>query len=1179
MRKTPINKITTILCFLCYIGLANAQIDSLALQKEMATMSSEELIEKIKETYAQENYLLSLRYAQQALKVTRQQYGEQDEKYLEGLADIAEIWRKLDNYPKALALLEEVYEKAATFLDIEHPDYVEYQVALGNMYRRMGRYKEATTLYLKGLDLIDDTHKLYTAYAGNLLVIYRKLGQYQKAIPLYQKVLTIVAQTKGKTHKRYGLYLNNLALVYQELGQYEEAITLYKQALDITEQAEGKESTNYAKWLGNLGLVHQNMGAYEYSITLIQQALDIIENKVGKTHSAYVRRAGNLAFSYKQMGQYQKAVQLYESSLNGIANKLGKQHPSYANLLSNLGSVYREMGYYEKAEPLFKTSLEILQNTLGKQHSAYAKGLTNLAGFYYDIGVYDKALPLFLRTLTISEKSDGETHPNYGIKLNNLAALYRKIGQWEQATIYQQAALDNVLLNFGKEHPTYTNRLINLAAIYSQSNKLEEATILLEEALTINKKILKKEHPDYGNNLASLAINYTQLGRYDEAETLLVEAIQNAEQKVGKQHDDYISRIAALANLYTQNENIPNALDLYEEAISLATAVLGNQHPNTGSYTIALATLYAQQQQYDKAFPLFVSAAENFQLQLANYYPAISEQERITFLHSLEKDLHQLYSFARHYPAISTTIQDLQLNLKGLALAGTKTSKNFITNSVDSTLQADYLQWNALRRQIAQASTRSVKEQTARGWSIPDLQKEARLLEGKLARYSATLMEEFKDKKEQAITVAELKNKLKRKERAIDIFHFQYHNGKTWTDSTFYYALVTAKQSKQPSLVYLGEQKAIARILRARIRAGGANYIENQRISNDLYQLIWKPLLPTLKKAKRIYLSPTGLLHQVTFSSLQDQVEGNNRLIDQYELAYFGTLRDYVLQKKEAIKTNASISLVGGALYDMDSIDLVKKVLVDTNTIEEIPITASTNNAFVALRSITEDSIRSAIRFNYLPGTLEEVNHIAQQFQAKQWQAQTFVGEKATEDNVKTLNGSNTTHIIHLSTHGYFFPARKTATTEMADNLRNRIRFADNPLLRSGLVFTGVNHTWEGGKAIEGIEDGLLTAYEIANMDLQHTQLVTLSACQTAQGDIQNGEGVFGLQRAFKTAGVNNLLVSLWKVPDKETAQLMQLFYQYYLEGTPPRKALQKAQKRMSADYSPFYWAAFILIE
>ena len=146
-------------------------------------------------------------------------------------------------------------------------------------------------------------------------------------------------------------------------------------------------------------------------------------------------------------------------------------------------------------------------------------------------------------------------------------------------------------------------------------------------------------------------------------------------------------------------------------------------------------------------------------------------------------------------------------------------------------------------------------------------------------------------------------------------------------------------------------------------------------------------------------------------------------------------------------------------------------------------------------------------------------------------------------------------------------------------NIKESFQTAENPLIRSGLIMSGANNAWLNNKVPEGVDDGILTAYEVSGLNLFNTKLVVLSACETGLGDIQGSEGVYGLQRSFKMAGVDNLIMSLWQVPDKETSEFMQMFYQKILNGEQIGKAFRTTQKYMKAKYDPFYWAAFVLIE
>lgn len=169
--------------------------------------------------------------------------------------------------------------------------------------------------------------------------------------------------------------------------------------------------------------------------------------------------------------------------------------------------------------------------------------------------------------------------------------------------------------------------------------------------------------------------------------------------------------------------------------------------------------------------------------------------------------------------------------------------------------------------------------------------------------------------------------------------------------------------------------------------------------------------------------------------------------------------------------------------------------------------------------------------------------------------------------------------VLHLATHGFFFPDPKQAAQNLLDE--PIFKLSENPMIRSGLILAGANHVWQGNEQIEGTEDGILTAYEISQMNLTNTELVVLSACETGLGDIQGNEGVFGLQRAFKMAGAKYLIMSLWQVPDFQTQDLMTTFYEKWLEeGLEIPAAFREAQMEMKEKYeNPYFWAGFVLVE
>jgi CHAT domain-containing protein len=195
-----------------------------------------------------------------------------------------------------------------------------------------------------------------------------------------------------------------------------------------------------------------------------------------------------------------------------------------------------------------------------------------------------------------------------------------------------------------------------------------------------------------------------------------------------------------------------------------------------------------------------------------------------------------------------------------------------------------------------------------------------------------------------------------------------------------------------------------------------------------------------------------------------------------------------------------------------------------------------------------------------------------------------ITGDKAVEESFTQLSGNSSPSVIHIATHGFYFPDTITQVTDrdmllMGAMGEERFRIYDDPLLRSALVMAGANRSWLGEELPPGAEDGILTAKDVSAMNLSNTELVVLSACQTGLGEVDGTEGVTGLQRGFKIAGVKYVMMSLWPVPDKETAEFMETFYSYWGEGI--REAFHKTQQFMANKYrnEPYKWAGFVLVE
>lgn len=323
-------------------------------------------------------------------------------------------------------------------------------------------------------------------------------------------------------------------------------------------------------------------------------------------------------------------------------------------------------------------------------------------------------------------------------------------------------------------------------------------------------------------------------------------------------------------------------------------------------------------------------------------------------------------------------------------------------------------------------------------------------------------------------------------------------------------------------------------------------------VSEELYDLIWSPLVPYLTGTKTVYFSPAGCLNGLSVENLND---GEKRFCESYNAVRVSSTREVC--REEAKRKYASAVLYGGLVYDEDEATMIAE----------------------SRRWGLDTAVRSGWR--YLSGTLDEVNRIAAIMSQSKWDYKLFISEKGNEESFKALSEGRF-DVLHMATHG-FYKTEKEA--ERSDFFINNPFMAQNEphevssLQRTGLLMSGGNMAWKGGTVPEGVEDGVLTAAEIASLDFSFCDLVVLSACKTGLGEITD-EGVYGLQRAFKNAGVSTIIMSLWEVNDEVTSLMMQEFYTNLVKGKSKRESFYDAQNEVRKKYdSPYYWAAFIMLD
>ncbi|MFN0214054.1 MAG: CHAT domain-containing protein [Saprospiraceae bacterium] len=950
--------------------------------------------------------------------------------------------------------------------------------------------------------------------------------------------------------------------------KYDDALQVIETAKKQAKEVLGLESACYSSCIFYQGRVFLEWGKYAEAETWYLEAKAIQERVLGKEHLDYAQTLNDLASVYRYKGEYDKAEPLFLEAKAIREKLLGKQHPIYATSLYNLANFYRNQGEYKKALLLHLEAKAIREKVLGKENLDYIHSLNNLALVYWDMSEYDKAIKLFLDAKVIFEKALGKENPFYPQTLNGLAILYRVTGNYEKAEpLYLEAkAIREKTL--GKENPDYALNLSSLANLYREMGNYAKSEPLYLEAKAIRERTLGKENSDYAQTLNNLAVLYHYMGKYDKAELLFLEAKVILEKALGKLHPDYAECLNNLAELYRVIGHYEKAEPLHLEAQTIREKALGKGHPDYAQSLYNLALVYRDNGDRIKATSYFLSsnmAAKSLLQKAASYS---SENEMLQYQILFEERFDALLHFTKTHPTDSLIFAayDNALSLN-IALLFNAVAREKSIAQADSSTRDIHSDWKSCHFQLAKQYVLPIAQRNSA--RVARLEEQANEYEKELVRRSPAFVESRRE-----VYWHELRDRLRPGEAAIEFFHYRIHDRKSAdSDKSEYAALILlpgVTEAPVPRWVTLFEERQLTALLE-HLNASKEDIFNQLYTSPALYELVWKPLEKWLGGVERIYYAPSGLLHRLSPGAFQ--CGENQVLAEKYDLHRFGSTRQLVTDSHASAFAGGDAVVYGGIRYEMDSIAI--SVANQNLTHEE----TDGPDSFNSLRGGDSSA------WDYLKWTEVEAKSIAKLLTTVGARVEVRQGYMATEESFASLGKkSSAPKVLHLATHAFFFPDPKFKPRDA--RVKSEIDatafiMSEHPMIRSGLVLAGANHTWAGGKPLKGMEDGILTAYEISQMNLGGTELVVLSACETGLGDIKGNEGVYGLQRAFKIAGAKYLVMSLWQVPDYQTEKLMAAFYTEWLKGkkTIP-DAFRSAQLQMRAQHpKPFNWAGFVLVE
>jgi CHAT domain-containing protein len=1055
------------------------------------------------------------------------------------------------------------------------------------VYELMGKlkYDDAIKVCKESIKVCENTfgaeHQNTLTTLTTLASLYFGSQKYPEAESVYKKLININEKLYGKNSINITSPLTLLSSLYQTQGKYLEAESIYKRILEVYKNLYGEDDPQMATPMINLAGLYQTQSKINEAEYYYKKVISIYEKVYGSENQITLSIISTLASLYQMHGRYADAEELFKKkenilkrAIDSIENTENMNSQAQLNLVNDLAALFQGQGKHSEAEKLFKRSIEIGEKIYGKDNVMVTSSLTGLLTSYQMAGMYFKAEELYKKIIEINEKSYGKYNQfNSGLLLG-FGGLYVQQKKYSDAESIYLKAMEIYEKLYGKESQMVSASLMSLASVYHFQNKYLEAEKIYRRSFEINEKLFGKDNQMSVGVLLLLAHLNALQNSYTLADSLYKKTVQIYEKFYGKDNIYMAGYLYSIATMYYLMDRYPEAESYEQRALKIFESTFGYDMSKVNTaYLYIIANCYYNQNDFNKANLVFDKLMKYLADQFDKVFLFLSEKEKMSFLERTAYNFPSYYSFAfnnsKANPQINKNLYNLILWQKGIVLSSTISMIGNILKSNDKESIDILDNLKTSREKLAKFYSGSQKDIEKNKKEIDYLEKKANDLEEELTLKSKSYAAE---KKLKNIKWEDIQNKLKPDEAAIEFLAFKY-NYKKFTDTTIYIALIITKETKEyPAMVTMGTEKDLKNIINFyRLSVNQDPLQKTLEKGNKPYSFIWKPMENHLKIIKRIYISPDGLLNQISFGTLVD--DDGKFLNEKFELRYVSNTKD-IFREYDIKSLNKYSVLIGNPNFSADTgvIERKRGNLINDRNMQK--------------RSDPNRGLRS---FDFksnpltdLPGTKTEIENISGMLKRKNWNVNIYTEDEAIEEVVKNVKSPR---ILHIATHGFFLPEqdidlnKQQVFSQVEDS---KIFLAqENPMLRSGLFFSGANNLIKN----EEVDDGILTAYEAANIDLQGTEFVILSACETGLGDIKSGEGVFGLRRSFQSAGAESIIMSLWSVPDKETQEMMSLFYGKWLNGMDKYSAFHNAQNEMKKIVKerygkdiPFYWGSFVMV-
>ncbi|MGK7882854.1 MAG: tetratricopeptide repeat protein [Crocosphaera sp.] len=1042
----------------------------------------------------------------------------------------------------------------------------------------------------------------------------QQINQYTQLIGLFlycnneEEREKILQDNAAIIDEQFITFIENYAKLFTEQGQQDTADKLTQLVQFLQQQLSVTPYLNLIEMLLNCSNQEEFMETLENNqslvnetlITVMEQYAEFLQQQGQGDKADFLSRLSQQlqqaltnpweelmqrVVTLYQQGKYAEAIPVAEQALQVAIELYGEEDNNVASSLNNLAELYRSQGRYTEAEPLYKDALALRKKLLEEEQPDLATSLNNLALLYYSQGRYTEAEPLYKDALALRKKLLEEEHPDLATSLNNLAALYRSQGRYTEAEPLYKDALALIKKLLGDEHPHVASSFNNLALLYYSQGRYTEAETLYKDALALRKKLLGDEHPDVAASFNNLALLYSSQGRYTEAEPLYKEALALMKKFLGEEHPDVATGFNNLAGLYSSQGRYTEAEPLYKDTLALTKKLLGEEHPYVASSFNNLASLYYSQGKVETALTYYLHSLAVEEKIIQRVFTSSSERQRIQHINQNRFTLDTYLSLVTTYfngeekSNIQTALTTV-LNRKCLTLAAQATQNFAVYRGNYSHLLPTFQELQQVSKEIIDASYSPYSPEYKP--RLTKLQNRYDDIERQLAKQIPEMA-----LKEQKVTCEQLANSLPDNSFLVEFIYINYwkFDQNKYTERRYLAFVLPAGQPDKVTMIDLGNANEINTLLidfyiqishcpievytpektpHQTVSTYAIGFDEDptptdQNIGLLLSEKLWKPIhhcvevksqkskvknSPETDTKPRLFIAADHALNLIPFEVLP--LDETQKLRDIYSISYLTTGRD-ILRKQ--IKTNRTPSkplIIADPDYNLEV----------GNMKSEIGSSSLTNSGEInTFLSTLDDSEKGLKRAKGTDILAKEV--------ATYYNVTPYLDKNALTSH---LTPETCPRVLLIGTHGVFFspPKEPPSNLQLHTSDFTQDRFQQNinpdPMLTSVLAFAGANTWRKGGQIPNEAGTGHLLAKDVAGLDLWENDLTVLCACQTGIGNVNAGEGIFGLRRAFVVAGTKTLLMSLWSVPAHATVLLLTLFFDNRKARMSPHLALEKAQ-------------------